>query len=110
MISLGHGDPSDTLAHRDDGFIQVMCRGKQQIYDTLLQLPAVGMHSAILTPTMPAYYGIKDSHRSGRLVVDGTLLAHFLDVQAGGKLSGTGVIQAPTTKWLGRRLGLLEKG
>ena len=64
------GDPSDLLAHRDDGFIQVMCRGKQQIYDTLLQLPAIGMHPAVLTPTMPAYYGIKDSHRSGELVVE----------------------------------------
>src|SRR5207247_3923745 len=28
---------------------------------------------------------------------DGTLLAHVLEVQAGGKLSGTGVIEAPTT-------------
>jgi pyruvate ferredoxin oxidoreductase alpha subunit len=64
------GDASDTLAHRDDGFIQVMCRGKQQIYDTLLQLPAVGMHPQVLTPTMPAYFGIKDSHRSGRLIVE----------------------------------------
>jgi len=36
------GDPSDTFAHRDDGFIQVCCRGKQQIYDTILQLPALG--------------------------------------------------------------------
>jgi pyruvate ferredoxin oxidoreductase alpha subunit len=64
------GDASDTLAHRDDGFIQVMCRGKQQIYDTLLQLPAVGMHPEVLTPTMPAYFGIKDSHRNGRLEVE----------------------------------------
>jgi pyruvate/2-oxoacid:ferredoxin oxidoreductase alpha subunit len=64
------GDSSDLLAHRDDGFIQVVCRGKQQIYDTLLQLPAVGMHGEVLTPTMPAYYGIKDSHRAGRLVVE----------------------------------------
>jgi len=64
------GDPSDALAHRDDGFIQVMCRGKQQIYDTLLQLPAVGLHPQVLTPTMPAYYGIKDSHRSGQLWIE----------------------------------------
>jgi pyruvate/2-oxoacid:ferredoxin oxidoreductase alpha subunit len=64
------GDPSDTLAHRDSGFIQVMCRGRQQIYDTLLQLPAVGMHPDVLTPTMPVLYGIKDSHRSGRLIVE----------------------------------------
>ncbi|HWE22520.1 MAG TPA: hypothetical protein VG496_01145 [Myxococcales bacterium] len=64
------GDPSDHLAHRDDGFIQVMCRGKQQIYDTLLQLPAVGMHPRVLTPTMPAFYGIKDSHRTARLRVE----------------------------------------
>ena len=64
------GDPSDTLGHRDDGFIQVMCRGKQQIYDTLLQMPAIGMHSAVMTPTMPAYYGIKDSHRAGVLQVE----------------------------------------
>ncbi len=64
------GDPSDTLGHRDDGFIQVMCRGKQQIYDTLLQLPAVGMHPDVMTPTMPAYFGIKDSHRSARLIVE----------------------------------------
>ncbi|MBI2981220.1 MAG: hypothetical protein HYY44_02790 [Deltaproteobacteria bacterium] len=58
------GDPSDTLAHRDDGWIQVVCRGKQQIYDTLLQLPCIGMHPDILIPTMPGFYGIKDSHRS----------------------------------------------
>lgn len=64
------GDPSDHLAHRDSGFIQVMCRGKQQIYDTLLQLPAVGMHPRVLTPTMPAFYGIKDSHRTARLRVE----------------------------------------
>src|SRR5262249_3749429 len=32
---------------------------------------------------------------SGKLVVDGTLLAHFLDVQAGGLLRGTGIIEAP---------------
>ncbi len=64
------GDPSDTFAHRDDGFIQVSCRGKQQIYDTLLQLPALGMHPSVLTPTMPAYCGIKDSHRIGQLTVE----------------------------------------
>jgi pyruvate/2-oxoacid:ferredoxin oxidoreductase alpha subunit len=64
------GDPSDTFAHRDDGFIQICCRGKQQIYDTILQLPALGMHPSVLTPTMPVYYGIKDSHRSSRLVVE----------------------------------------
>ena len=64
------GDPSDHFAHRDDGFIQVMCRGKQQIYDALLQLPAVGMHPRVLTPVMPAFFGIKDSHRSGKLVVE----------------------------------------
>jgi pyruvate/2-oxoacid:ferredoxin oxidoreductase alpha subunit len=64
------GDPSDTFAHRDDGFLQICCRGKQQIYDTILQLPALGMHPAVLTPTMPVYYGIKDSHRSSRLVVE----------------------------------------
>ena len=64
------GDPSDLLAHRDDGFIQVVCRGVQQIYDTILQLPAIGMNPRVLTPTMPSYYGIKDSHRSGLLVVE----------------------------------------
>jgi pyruvate/2-oxoacid:ferredoxin oxidoreductase alpha subunit len=64
------GDSSDLLAHRDDGFVQVVCRGKQQIYDTLLQLPAIGMHPEVMTPTMPAYYGIKDSHRAGKLIVE----------------------------------------
>ncbi|MGE5176557.1 MAG: hypothetical protein ACM3JJ_09310 [Hyphomicrobiales bacterium] len=64
------GDPSDTLAHRDDGFIQLACRGKQQIYDTILQAPCLGMHPDVLTPTMPGYYGIKDSHRNARLVVE----------------------------------------
>jgi len=64
------GDPSDTLAHRDDGFIQLACRGKQQIYDTVLQAPCLGMHPDVLTPTMPGYYGIKDSHRNARLVVE----------------------------------------
>jgi pyruvate/2-oxoacid:ferredoxin oxidoreductase alpha subunit len=64
------GDPSDTLAHRDDGFIQIAARGKQQIYDTVLQAPCLGMQPDILTPTMPGYYGIKDSHRSARLVVE----------------------------------------
>jgi pyruvate ferredoxin oxidoreductase alpha subunit len=62
------GDPSDTLAHRDDGFIQICARGKQQIYDTILQAPCVGMHADVLTPTMPGFYGIKDSHRSARLI------------------------------------------
>jgi pyruvate/2-oxoacid:ferredoxin oxidoreductase alpha subunit len=64
------GDPSDLLAHRDDGFIQVVCRGVQQIYDTILQLPAIGMNPRVLTPTMPSYYGIKDSHRAGGLTVE----------------------------------------
>jgi pyruvate/2-oxoacid:ferredoxin oxidoreductase alpha subunit len=64
------GDPSDTFAHRDDGFIQIACRGKQQIYDTILQVPCLGMHPDVLTPTMPGYYGIKDSHRNARLVVE----------------------------------------
>ena len=64
------GDPSDTLAHRDDGFIQIACRGKQQIYDTILQAPCLGMHPEVLTPVMPGYYGIKDSHRSARLTVE----------------------------------------
>ncbi len=64
------GDPSDTLAHRDDGFIQLVARGKQQIYDTILQAPCLGMHPDVLTPTMPGFYGIKDSHRSARLLVE----------------------------------------
>jgi pyruvate ferredoxin oxidoreductase alpha subunit len=64
------GDPSDTLAHRDDGFIQIACRGKQQIYDTILQAPCLGMHPEVMTPTMPGFYGIKDSHRSARLTVE----------------------------------------
>jgi pyruvate ferredoxin oxidoreductase alpha subunit len=64
------GDPSDTLAHRDDGFIQLAASGKQQIYDTILQAPCLGMHREIMTPTMPGYYGIKDSHRSARLTVE----------------------------------------
>ena len=44
------GDPSDTLAHRDDGFIQICARGKQQIYDTILQAPCLGMHPEVMTP------------------------------------------------------------
>jgi len=64
------GDPSDTLAHRDDGFIQICARGKQQIYDTVLQAPCLGMHPEVMTPTMPGFYGIKDSHRNARLVVE----------------------------------------
>jgi pyruvate ferredoxin oxidoreductase alpha subunit len=64
------GDPSDTLAHRDDGFIQIASRGTQQIYDTVIQAPCLGMHPEVLTPTMPGYYGIKDSHRSARLVLE----------------------------------------
>ncbi len=70
------GDPSDTLAHRDDGWIQICCRGKQQIYDTILQAPCLGMHPDILTPTMPGYYGIKDSHRNARLTVEPDLEIH----------------------------------
>lgn len=64
------GDPSDTLAHRDDGLIQICARGKQQIYDTVIQSPCLGMHADVMTPTMPGYYGIKDSHRNARLVVE----------------------------------------
>jgi pyruvate ferredoxin oxidoreductase alpha subunit len=64
------GDPSDTLAHRDDGFIQICARGKQQIYDTILQAPCLGMHPDVMTPTMPGYYGIKDSHRNARLIIE----------------------------------------
>ncbi|MBI5837082.1 MAG: hypothetical protein HZB25_07545 [Candidatus Eisenbacteria bacterium] len=70
------GDPSDTLAHRDDGFIQIAARGKQQIYDTILQCPVLGMHPEIMTPTMPGYYGIKDSHRNARLVLEPDAAIH----------------------------------
>jgi len=70
------GDPSDTLAHRDDGFLQIACRGKQQIYDTMIQAPCLGMHHEVLTPVMPGYYGIKDSHRSARLTVEPDLALH----------------------------------
>ncbi len=70
------GDPSDALAHRDDGFIQICCRGKQQIYDTILQAPCLGMQPDILTPTMPGYYGIKDSHRSSRFTVEPDVAVH----------------------------------
>ena len=84
------GDASDTLAHRDDGFVQVMCRGKQQIYDTLLQLPAIGMHPQVLTPTMPAYFGIKDSHRGGRLIVEpDEAVNRFLDEALAGATETT---------------------
>lgn len=64
------GDPSDMLAHRDDAWIQVAARGKQQIYDTILQMPCIGMHPDVMTPTMPGYYGIKDSHRSEPFFVE----------------------------------------
>ncbi|MBI4365872.1 MAG: hypothetical protein HY543_03540 [Deltaproteobacteria bacterium] len=64
------GDPSDTLAHRDDGWIQFCCLGTQQIYDTILQAPCLGMHPEVLTPVMPGYFGIKDSHRSARLCLE----------------------------------------
>lgn len=64
------GDPSDALAHRDDGFIQICARGKQQIYDTMLQAPVLGMHPEVMTPTMPGYYGIKDSHRNARFTIE----------------------------------------
>lgn len=64
------GDPSDTFAHRDDGFIQICARGKQQIYDTVIQAPCLSMHPEVMTPAMPGYYGIKDSHRNARLVVE----------------------------------------
>ncbi len=70
------GDPSDTLAHRDDGFIQIAASGKQQIYDTILQAPCLGMHPEVLTPTMPGFYGIKDSHRNARLTVEPDLEVH----------------------------------
>ncbi len=63
------GDPSDTLAHRDDGFIQIAARGKQQIYDTMIQAPCLGMHPDVMTPVMPGYFGIKDSHRNARLSI-----------------------------------------
>ncbi len=70
------GDPSDTLAHRDDGFVQICARGKQQIYDTILQAPCIGMHPEVMTPTMPGFYGIKDSHRSARLTVEADRAIH----------------------------------
>jgi len=94
------GDPSDHLAHRDDGFVQVMCRGKQQIYDTLLQLPAVGMHPEVLTPTMPAFYGIKDSHRTARLRVEADAAVNaFLDdaLALGGKPASPGLLDGDTS-------------
>jgi pyruvate/2-oxoacid:ferredoxin oxidoreductase alpha subunit len=70
------GDPSDTLAHRDDGLIQICARGKQQIYDTILQAPCLGMHHDVLTPTMPGYYGIKDSHRNARFTAEPDAAIH----------------------------------
>jgi pyruvate/2-oxoacid:ferredoxin oxidoreductase alpha subunit len=95
------GDPSDHFAHRDDGFIQVMCRGKQQIYDTLLQLPAIGMHPLVLTPTMPAFYGIKDSHRTARLRVEADAeVNRFLDdalALGGGAAMPPGLLDGDTS-------------
>ncbi len=70
------GDPSDAFAHRDDGFIQICSRGKQQIYDTVIQAPCLGMHPEIMTPTMPGYYGIKDSHRNARFTVEADKEVH----------------------------------
>lgn len=70
------GDPSDAFAHRDDGWIQLCCRGKQQIYDTVLQAPCLGMHPDVMTPTMPGYYGIKDSHRNARFLVEPDVAVH----------------------------------
>jgi pyruvate ferredoxin oxidoreductase alpha subunit len=70
------GDPSDALAHRDDGFIQICARGKQQIYDTILQAPCLGMHAEVMTPTMPGYYGIKDSHRNAKFWVEADAAVH----------------------------------
>jgi pyruvate ferredoxin oxidoreductase alpha subunit len=70
------GDPSDAMAHRDDGFIQICARGKQQIYDTVLQAPCLGMQADVMTPTMPGYYGIKDSHRNARFWVEADSAVH----------------------------------
>ncbi len=70
------GDPSDALAHRDDGFIQICARGKQQIYDTVIQAPVLGMHADVMTPTMPGYYGIKDSHRNAKFWVEADSAIH----------------------------------
>jgi len=70
------GDPSDAMAHRDDGFIQVCSRGKQQIYDSIVQLPCLGMHPEVMTPTMPGYYGIKDSHRNAKFWVESDAAVH----------------------------------
>ena len=92
------GDASDTMAHRDDGFIQVMCRGKQQIYDTLLQMPAIGMHRDVLTPTMPAYFGIKDSHRSGKLIVEPDAdVNRFLDEALNAEGTPPGLLDGDTS-------------
>jgi pyruvate/2-oxoacid:ferredoxin oxidoreductase alpha subunit len=44
-------------------------RGKQQIYDTMIQAPCLGMHPDVMTPVMPGYFGIKDSHRNARLSI-----------------------------------------
>lgn len=90
------GDPSDTLAHRDDGFIQVSCRGVQQIYDTILQLPCLGMHPEVLTPTMPGYYGIKDSHRSSRLVMEPDAAIHAFQDRWIGPSQWPGLINGDT--------------
>jgi pyruvate ferredoxin oxidoreductase alpha subunit len=70
------GDPSDTFGQRDSGMIQVSCRGKQQIYDTILQMPCVSMHHDVLTPSMPGFYGIKDSHRNARLLCEPDAAIH----------------------------------
>ena len=90
------GDPSDTLAHRDDGWIQICCRGVQQIYDTILQAPCLGMHPEILTPVMPGYYGIKDSHRSSRLVVEPDAKVHAFQDRWIGPAKLPGLINGDT--------------
>jgi pyruvate ferredoxin oxidoreductase alpha subunit len=92
------GDTSDLFAHRDDGWIQVLCRGKQQIYDTIVQLPAVGMHRSVMTPTMPSYLGIKDSHRNGRLVVEPDREVNaFLDEQLSLRGDTPGLLDGDTS-------------
>lgn len=57
-----YADHSDSMAQRDNGWIQLYCETPQEAYDNLIQAYKIAEHSQIGTPVMVAMDGFITSH------------------------------------------------
>jgi pyruvate ferredoxin oxidoreductase alpha subunit len=63
-------DHSDTMAQRDNGWIQIYCENPQEAYDNLIQAFKIAEHSDVRTPVMVGMDGFVTSHSIENLTVE----------------------------------------